>query len=181
MSTQAIPQIDTGYFFEQIAKSRRSTLVLDFDTTLGLATLPRSAFRIPAIGELLECIIMAGSTRVVLATARSARDVLSVLGPPYPEIWAGEGREQTPMMARNTSVSVRIHASKAERLGLIDRLCATGPLAYLVAERGSGAASGRILVRPALYLSQHEASLSVEEDLMQFLIDWLRACAGETC
>lgn len=44
-----------------------------------------------------------------------------------------------------------------------------------------GVAANRLFVRPEFRLSDGDVSVGAEEEFVQFLIDWVRACAGEIC
>jgi hypothetical protein len=184
MATPARPQIDSSYFFQQLAHVECSTLVLDFDTTLPFATPRRSALPLPSVQELIECILMAPRTRVIVTSTHSVRHVLKYFRPPYPEIWGYKGRERMPAAA-TAAASVSFCIPQHQQTGAFSRLllnlCAKGLVAYVVGERTLGAGNGRLSVRPEFHLSPTEVSLGGAEELVQFLTDWLRACASEIC
>jgi hypothetical protein len=62
---------------------------------------------------------------------------------------------------------------------LLASLCAGGPVAYVMGEARHRA--DRLFVRPEFHLSPTEVAFGGREDFVQFLVDWLRACAGEIC
>lgn len=183
MATPARPRLDSGYFFQQIANAERSVLVLDFDSALRSAR-PRPALSlVPTVEELLECIIMARRTQLIVTSQRSARDVLAHFRPPYPEIWGKDGLESVPAAGTATAAvpfCIRPRPQTGMLTALLTELRTRGPVAYVVGVRADPAAD-RVLVRPEFHLSPTEASLGEAEDLLQFLTDWLRACAGEIC
>ena len=185
MATAVRLPLNTGYFLQQIAHAGRSTLVIDFDTTLrSFASAPRSKFRLPTVAELLDCILVCGRTRVILTSSHEAREVARHLTPPFPEVWGRNGAERiSPTVAGSTKVSfcLRPRPRTVTIANLLDDLCATGPLAYVVGNAGAETQAARLPVRPQFYLSQTEVEWGTTEDLTQFLADWLWACAGETC
>jgi hypothetical protein len=185
MATAARLQLDTDYFLQQITHAQRSTLVIDFDTTARyFAASPRSGFRVPTIGELLDCMLVCGRTRVILTSIREAREVAGHLTPPFPEIWGRHGAERiSPAGAGTTKVSfcIRPRPRNVTIANLLDELSAGGPLAYVVGETCADTQAARSPVRPQYYLSQMEVMWGASEDLTQFLADWLWASAGETC
>jgi hypothetical protein len=185
MATAARLQLDTGYFFQQIARAQHSTLVIDFDTTLrSFATPLRSRFRVPTIAELLDCILVCGRTRVILTSSHEAREVAGHLTPPFPEVWGRNGAERIRQAVAGTtrvSFCIRPRPRTVTIANLLDELCAGGPLAYLVGETCADTAAARLAIRPQFYLSQTDVVWGATEDLTRFLADWLWACAGETC
>lgn len=168
MATPARPHIDSGYFFQQLERAKRSILVVDFDTTLQIATPRRSALPVPSLQELLECIILAPRARVIVSSKRSARDVLRYFHPLCPEIWGREGLERIPAAVDAAgAVSFRIaqRPQTATFSTLLLKLCAGGPVAYVVGERTPGVARDRLSVRPEFYLSPTEVSLGEDRGI----------------
>jgi hypothetical protein len=187
MATAARLQLDTGYFFQQIAQAQHSTLVIDFDTTLrSFVVLPHSKFRVPTITELLDCILVCGRTRVILISGHDAREVAGHLTPPFPEVWGRNGAERiSPVAAATAKVSFcirpRPRTTTKTIANLLDELSVGGPLAYLIGETCAETQTTRLPVRPQFYLNQTDVVWGPTEDLTRFLADWLWACAGETC
>ncbi len=183
MATPARAHLHTGYFFQQIASAERSTLVLDFDTTLRGATPRPRSFPLPSVEELLACLSMARGTRLIVTSKHDAKDVLSRFQPPYPEVWAQHGPE-CMSAAPKGAVTIPFGAHLCPPSGNLDKLLAilsaSGPVAYL-----SGApnvnSTGRILVRPQLHFDNGQMEVGCDQDLVQFLVDWLRACPGDIC
>jgi trehalose 6-phosphate phosphatase len=89
-------QIDLREFFRDVARSRESALLLDYDGTLAPFELDRlKAVPYPAVTGLLQDIMDTESTRVVIITGRRAQE----LGPllqlsPAPEVWGTHGLER---------------------------------------------------------------------------------------
>jgi hypothetical protein len=186
MATTARLHINTGYFFQQIACAERSTLVIDYDTTLRtLANPQRSAIPVPTVRELLDCIVMGRRTRVIVASTDDAREVLAALVPPYPEIWGRGGRERITAGAAEAADGLCLLAHPQRQTDmfsiLLTNLSTTGPVAYLKGDTCTGVAANRFFVHPEFRLSEGEVSLGAAEEFVQFLVDWLRACAGEIC
>jgi trehalose 6-phosphate phosphatase len=83
-------------FLEELARSRESALLLDYDGTLAPFQADRNrAFPYPGISGLLQDIMKPGHTRVVLITGRCAQDIVPLLGMvPVPEIWGAYGLQR---------------------------------------------------------------------------------------
>jgi len=79
-----------------VAEAPQSLLMLDYDGTLApFRTNPEQAVPYPGIAPLLEEIMQAGRTRVVIISGRDARDVVSLLKvDPHPEIWGFHGLQR---------------------------------------------------------------------------------------
>jgi trehalose 6-phosphate phosphatase len=86
-------QVELGRFMATVAHSRASALLLDYDGTLApFCTDRQRAFPYPHVIPLLQQIMAAGRTRVVIITGRSAREASFLLGmKPIPEIWGSHG------------------------------------------------------------------------------------------
>ena len=82
-------------FFEQLRRSQKRTLLLDYDGTLAPFTPDRTrAFPYREIPELVGKIMRTG-TRVVLVSGRAATELLFLSGiHPHPEIWGSHGAER---------------------------------------------------------------------------------------
>jgi trehalose 6-phosphate phosphatase len=82
-------------FFEQLRKTKKRTLLLDYDGTLAPFTPDRTrAVPYREIPELVGKIMRSG-TRVVLVSGRAATELLFLSGiHPHPEIWGSHGAER---------------------------------------------------------------------------------------
>jgi trehalose 6-phosphate phosphatase len=94
LETRVKPTIEN--FLEDLAQSSTGTLLLDYDGTLAPFQVDRDrAFPYPGVSALLQDIMDAGRTRVVLITGRRAPDVVPLLGfVPHPEIWGAYGLQR---------------------------------------------------------------------------------------
>jgi len=85
-----------GEFLRAVAKAPSSVLLLDYDGTLAPFLVHRHlAVPYPGLGKLLQGIIDAGRTRLVIVTGRDAREIgpLLRLQPP-PEVWGAHGLQR---------------------------------------------------------------------------------------
>jgi trehalose 6-phosphate phosphatase len=82
--------------FENLAKSEKSALLLDYDGTLAPFRKERDeAFPYPGLVELLDKIIETGQTRLVIISGRRARDLTELMHlKKNPEIWGSHGNER---------------------------------------------------------------------------------------
>jgi trehalose 6-phosphate phosphatase len=89
-------QIDLRGFFRDVARSRESALLLDYDGTLAPFELDRlQAVPYPAVTGLLQDIMDTESTRVVIITGRRAQELDPLLQlSPAPEVWGTHGLER---------------------------------------------------------------------------------------
>jgi trehalose-phosphatase len=81
---------------DEVAESERNALLLDYDGTLAPFRAEREqAYPYDGVVQLLEGIVAAGRTRIVLVSGRAAHDVERLLGlDPAPEIWGVHGFER---------------------------------------------------------------------------------------
>jgi len=90
------PTVNLAAFFREVARARRSALLLDYDGTLAPFELDRNqAVPYPGVTELLQDIMDTGRTRVVIISGRRAQELgpLLRLSPP-PEVWGTHGLER---------------------------------------------------------------------------------------
>ncbi len=161
MATLARPLMETSSFFQHLARTRRSVLILDFETTLGRLRQAKSRLPYPSVDELLDCIAMMTVTRIIVASSLPSAELGRHRLPNGAEIWGGRARR------------VRL-----------DELAFGAPAAWLTGEPHTVTpVSGRtrLWVRPVYHLGGIRPVLAPVEELGQFLLDWLRACAGEVC
>lgn len=183
MAAPARLQLEANYCFEQVARDKRSALVIDFDITLSsLPTPPHNSFPLPTIRELLDCIVMTGRTRVIVTGRGAAHRIAQHFAPPFPEVWGCDGLERMNAVAADAApanaLCIRSRSHSGTFHDLLRKLSARGPLAYLVGDRISGS---RLLVRPHFHLSPTLVVPGPAEELVQFLVNWLRASAAEIC
>jgi hypothetical protein len=187
MATAVRPQFDIAQFFHHLAHTEHGTLVLDFESTVArLHAVPEPRFPYPRITELLECIMATGRTRVVVASTRPVAELGSALVWPEAEVWASDGMERvlatTPQHRARVPLCIRPRAEFGLRRSLIDELCDRGPVAYVMGDpRTIPATTAGFAVVPELHLDRVHKSLAAPESFLQFLVEWLRACAGEIC
>ncbi|KPK71407.1 MAG: hypothetical protein AMJ84_06280 [Acidithiobacillales bacterium SM23_46] len=83
-------------FLARLPTARRRILMLDYDGTLAPFQLdPLSAEPYPGVREVLDLIMSADHTRVVVVSGRWTRDLVPLLGLKIrPEIWGSHGWER---------------------------------------------------------------------------------------
>jgi trehalose 6-phosphate phosphatase len=86
----------TTQFLDELARSERNVLILDYDGTLAPFQVERDrAYPYPGVAPLLAGIQETGRTRLVLVSGRPAQDVRRLLElDPAPEIWGVHGFER---------------------------------------------------------------------------------------
>jgi trehalose 6-phosphate phosphatase len=109
------PVADQALFFEQIRRAPARLLVLDYDGTISPFSTDRQlALPYPAVPKLLDRIALQCSTRVVVISGRSARDLPGLLGlNPPPEIWGVHGLERLHSDGRYETAFIGERASRA--------------------------------------------------------------------
>ena len=87
------PDFHPESFFRRVRDSNTCALLLDYDGTLAPFRVNRStALPYPGVRELLDTIISAQHTRVVIISGRSIDDLVPLLGlQNLPEIWGSHG------------------------------------------------------------------------------------------
>lgn len=83
-------------FLQSVAQAPQSALLLDYDGTLAPFQPKRDeAFPYPGVLPLLQKIMLAGRTQLVIISGRDAADVLPLLNLlPRPEIWGIHGLQR---------------------------------------------------------------------------------------
>jgi trehalose 6-phosphate phosphatase len=83
-------------FLRTVAQAPRSVLLLDYDGTMAPFMVTRDqAIPYPGLENLLQRIVDAGRTRLVIVTGRDAREIGSLLRlRPSPEIWGAHGLQR---------------------------------------------------------------------------------------
>lgn len=91
-------------FFQQLASAPQRVLLLDYDGTLAPFTTNRSNARpYPAVRELLDRILALGTTRLIVISGRTARELPGLLGMAnMPEIWGAHVLERIGMDGSHT-------------------------------------------------------------------------------
>jgi trehalose 6-phosphate phosphatase len=91
-----LAQGNVDEFLKTVAKAPKSVLLLDYDGTLAPFTLNRTrALPYPGVTDLLQKIIDAGRTRLVIVTGRDAREIEPFLRlKPTPEVWGSHGLQR---------------------------------------------------------------------------------------
>jgi trehalose-phosphatase len=90
------PEGDLNVFFERLPKAQHRALLLDYDGTLASFHIHRDqAFPYPGVVEILDAIMEAGHTRLVLVSGRWTQDLIPLLRlKQMPEIWGSHGVER---------------------------------------------------------------------------------------
>ena len=96
MRTMAIESADHGWFFRALSTAKQRVLMLDYDGTVApFSRDRRCASPYPTVPELLTEIMTTCSTRLIIVSGRSARDVPRLLRiHPPPEVWGSHGVER---------------------------------------------------------------------------------------
>jgi trehalose-phosphatase len=83
-------------FFKAVATAPKSALLLDYDGTLAPFSVDRQrAVPYPGITDLLQQIVDAGRTRLVIVTGRDAHEIAPFLQlHPAPEVWGAHGLQR---------------------------------------------------------------------------------------
>ncbi len=185
MAASTVLQPDSSGFFQQLARIRRGVLVLNYDDIINSPCLtPARCYFRPTLLEVLDSILTTTCTRVILLSTQPILELLRALGlQRHPEIW--DPRE---LFVNDDSPEPgdRPVASRKGRLPAFLKLCAGSPVAWLVkcpGEPGQNHAPSPwgTLVRPEFYTQDSGVSWGAPDNLLHFLIDWLRACGGEVC
>lgn len=108
MSRTATHAIDCSWFFSALRASPRRVLFADYDGTVAPFHADRyRAMPYPNIPEFLRCIMSSCGTRLIVISARAAREVPRLLGlSPQPEIWGTHGIEKIDSVGRYEEVHV---------------------------------------------------------------------------
>ena len=90
------PSVDLAAFVERIETAPARVLMLDYDGTLApFHVEPAQAVPYPDVAAVLERIVQAGRTRVVLVSGRPAEELPPLLPlTQLPEIWGAHGWER---------------------------------------------------------------------------------------
>ena len=96
MSTVMVRPDKLENFLRSVAKAPLSALLLDYDGTLAPFSLDRDqAEPYDGVTTVLQKIVDAGRTRLVIVTGRDAREVGPLLGlQPSPEVWGAHGLQR---------------------------------------------------------------------------------------
>lgn len=90
------PRIDPGEFFGRVARAPVRVLMLDYDGTLApFQVRPERAVPYPGVEEVLDEIMGAERSRVVIVTGRTVGDLVPLLNlHQRPELWGTHGGER---------------------------------------------------------------------------------------
>jgi len=169
------PQFRLDDFLAGISVATAPVLMLDYDGTLAPFRVERDrAVPYPGIRKLLEGIIAAGRTRLIVITGRSIDDLRPLLGlNAPPEIWGSHGLERMhpdgtakstklPESLLDTLVQIRTWATQ-EQLG---KALEIKPFSIAIHWRGRQAAEAtelRMRVRSRWQKDVVQAGLEVRE------------------
>lgn len=89
------PDIDLDFFWSRLATATHRLLLLDYDGTLAPFSKERNqAIPYPGVRELLQNMIEAQHSRIVIISGRATKDLVPLLGlENHPEIWGSHGLE----------------------------------------------------------------------------------------
>jgi trehalose-phosphatase len=90
------PRFDVDGFFARVAKAPARVLMLDYDGTLAPFHVdPALAAPYPGVVPLLDAIVEAGRTHLVIVSGRWIKDLVPLLGlKRQPELWGSHGWER---------------------------------------------------------------------------------------
>lgn len=91
-----VPNEIGAEFFEELARAGQRALLLDYDGTLAPFRIERNeAIPYPGVREVLNTVLAAGHTRVVVISGRALQDLEPLLGlEQRPELWGSHGWER---------------------------------------------------------------------------------------
>ncbi len=90
------PQFDIDRFFDRVRSSNARVLMLDYDGTLApFRERAEDAVPYPGVVRILDDIMAAGHTRVVIVSGRWAKELIPLIGlERRPELWGSHGWER---------------------------------------------------------------------------------------
>ncbi len=151
MATAASPAVASSHFFDALSRRNPGVLVIDYETTLAQLGREERKFPYPTVEELLDRIGMTG-TRLILASSRTKEELRARF---------------------NFSFEILPPPVTAA----LEAIAGGKPLAHVC---GAGRSEGqRLLVRTEYRLATTKVTAGAAEDMVQFLLDWLRACTRE--
>jgi len=115
------PRLDLTEFFERVTRAPARVLMLDYDGTLApFQVRPERAIPYPGVEELLDGIMAAETSRVVIVSGRSVGDLVPLLNlRRRPELWGAHGWERLLPDGRGTQIqpddAVRKRLDEGER------------------------------------------------------------------
>jgi trehalose-phosphatase len=114
------PTFDIDNFFSRVRSSGTRVLMLDYDGTLApFRDRPAEAVPYPGVIPLLNAIMEAGHTRLVIVSGRWARDLLPLIRlKRRPELWGSHGWERVG--ARDEYESAHVRPGVVEMLVAVD-------------------------------------------------------------
>src|SRR5438552_18809169 len=115
MRATAVVSAAYNDFFKSLTAAKQGVLMLDYDGTVApFSRDRRHASPYPGIPELLAEIMRTCSTRLIIVSGRSARDIPRLLGiQPPPEIWGSHGVERLYPDGRYEEIDVNDEALQA--------------------------------------------------------------------
>lgn len=132
------PGFDLSRFFERAARAPARVLMLDYDGTLApFQVRPERAVPYPGVEELLDQIMDAAASRVVIVSGRPVGELAPLLNlNRRPELWGGHGWERLSPDGRGARIvpdeSARRQLREGERIA-----------------RGLAREGGRVETKPA--------------------------------
>lgn len=108
-------------FFKQLTKSRKCTLLLDYDGTLAPFKKNRKLASIhPKIQEELLKLLQNRNTKIIIISGRAIKDLLPLLNfSPLPEIWGCHGLEKRSINGRYTKAKISLVQKRGLELAKI--------------------------------------------------------------
>jgi trehalose-phosphatase len=171
------PRIDPEEFFTRVARALARVLILDYDGTLApFQVRPERAVPYPGVEEVLDDIMAAERSRVVIVTGRTVGDLVPLLNlQRRPELWGTHGWERLLPDGRGARAELdqdvrrRLHEGerRARELARVGARVETKPASVALHWRGTSAlAAARI--RDALPQLWEPLAADGELELLEF-------------
>jgi len=187
MATAAV-RAEPDIFFDKLRRATSRALLLNYAGVVAPLAVSRGpAMAYPRIPDLLDCIMSTCQTRVVLISNRPARELARLLGlGRHPEIWGTHGLEHLDADGRYERKYLNVRGKKGAVRAILSELGPDAAVAYIGDdardEEVFRALHGHcltVLVQPVYRFTAAQMWLRSPSDVLQFLVDWLRACGGD--
>jgi len=127
-------------FMDTLKHTGKNLLLLDYDGTLAPFTVNRqSAVPYPGVRTLLQQIIQAGKTRMIIVSGRPCAEIIELLDLNVsPEVWGAHGWQR--LLPDGSRMRYRMHDAERDAIGMAYRWVAALGYAHLSERKQSGVA-----------------------------------------